>query len=236
MGSCGYNVKILITKARWYSEFQASESWVFSAHIYAHLGTITSIEDQWSPSSVLFLMNQWHQWVGDLDAWDHSPGFSRSDPLGWDVVRITPLGWGGWGSWAWDRFAQKIPQKTWILTLQCSFEVVEKNLKWRIHYHSDVAELGSALEQAEHPPYFFCIKDRHMLPTEVLKAVALQGGYFYEGLPSDPEKLLKHWRPSFILPLRNQWKFSHQPLINHESLATCEFPMIYWTSDFRQLP
>jgi hypothetical protein len=31
-----------------------------------------------------------------------------------------------------------------------------------------------------------------MLPTEVLKAVALQGGYFYEGLPSDPEKLLKH--------------------------------------------
>lgn len=37
-------------------------------------------------------MNQWHQWVGDLDAWDHAPGFSRSDPLGWDIVRITPLG------------------------------------------------------------------------------------------------------------------------------------------------
>ena len=76
---------------------------------------------------------------------------------------------------------------------QCSFEVVEKNLKWRIHYHTDVAELATALEQAEHPPYFFCIKDRHMLPTEVLKAVALQGGYFYEGLPSDPDEVAEDY-------------------------------------------
>ena len=70
-------------------------------------------------------------------------------------------------------------------------EVVEKNLKWRIHYHPDDAALASALEQAEHPPYFFCVKDRHMLPTEVLKAVAMQGGYFYEGLPGDAFSLFR---------------------------------------------
>lgn len=75
--------------------------------------------------------------------------------------------------------------------LKSFVKVVEKNLKWRIHYHTDVAELATALEQAEHPPYFFCIKDRHMLPTEVLKAVALQGGYFYEGLPSDAFSLFR---------------------------------------------
>ncbi len=70
-------------------------------------------------------------------------------------------------------------------------QVVEKNLKWRIHYHADVEALSSALEQAEHPPYFLCVKDRHMLPIEVLKAVAMQGGYFYEGLPSDAFSLFR---------------------------------------------
>lgn len=69
--------------------------------------------------------------------------------------------------------------------LKSFLRVVEKHLKWRIHYHSDAEALATGLRAAEYPPYFLCIKDRHLLPLDVLKAVAEQGGYLYEGLPSD---------------------------------------------------
>jgi len=69
--------------------------------------------------------------------------------------------------------------------LKSFLRVVEKQLGWRLHFHGDEAEMVSWLETAEYPPYFFCAKDRHLLPLSVLQAVNEQGGYFYEGLPSD---------------------------------------------------
>jgi len=69
--------------------------------------------------------------------------------------------------------------------LKSFLRVVEKRLGWRTHWHQDTQDLVDTLQAAEYPPYFFCAKDRHMLPLEVLQAVAEQGGYFYEGLPSD---------------------------------------------------
>ena len=109
--------------------------------------------------------------------------------------------------------------------------MVEKNLKWRIHYHADVTELASTLEQAQHPPYFFCIKDRHMLPTEVLKAVALQGGYFYEGLPSDPEKLLKTIVDFFVGKSMGIFMELSKPLIIYlliiDNVWRMDFPVFF---------
>merc|ERR1712167_522675 len=49
----------------------------------------------------------------------------------------------------------------------------------------------AALQGAEYPPYFFCMTDRHMLPLDVLRAVAEKGGYLYEGLPSDALTLFR---------------------------------------------
>jgi len=69
--------------------------------------------------------------------------------------------------------------------LKSFLRVVEKQLKWRLHFHSDETEMTSWLRASDYPPYFFCIKDRHVLPVTVLQAVAEQGGYFYEGLPGD---------------------------------------------------
>lgn len=75
--------------------------------------------------------------------------------------------------------------------LKSFLRVVEKRLGWRLHYYANSEELAAKLRAAEYPPYFFCVKDRHMLPLEVLKAVAEQGGYFYEGLPSDALSLFR---------------------------------------------
>ncbi|CAE7484566.1 unnamed protein product [Symbiodinium pilosum] len=75
--------------------------------------------------------------------------------------------------------------------LKSFIKVVEKHLGWRVHYHENTEALVQALTAAEYPPYFFCIKDKHLLPVEVLKVVAEQGGYFYEGLPSDPLSLFR---------------------------------------------
>jgi len=75
--------------------------------------------------------------------------------------------------------------------LKSFIRVVEKRLGWRVHYHADSDELASKLRDAEYPPYFLCIKDRHMLPVEVLRAVAEQGGYMYEGLPTDALSLFR---------------------------------------------
>ncbi|CAE7808684.1 unnamed protein product [Symbiodinium sp. CCMP2456] len=75
--------------------------------------------------------------------------------------------------------------------LKSFLKVVDKNLGWRVHYHEDTDMFVSSLKSAEYPPYFFCIKDKHLLPLEVLKAVAEQGGYMYEDLPSDPFSLFR---------------------------------------------
>jgi len=75
--------------------------------------------------------------------------------------------------------------------LKSFLRVVEKRLAWRLHYHADVAAMASALHASEYPPYFFCVKDRHVLPLDVLMAVAEKGGYFYEGLPTDALSLFR---------------------------------------------
>ncbi|CAE8682478.1 unnamed protein product [Polarella glacialis] len=75
--------------------------------------------------------------------------------------------------------------------LKSFLRVVEKRLGWRLHWHADVDVLASELRTSEYPPYFFGVKDRHMLPIEVLNAVVEQGGYFYEGLPSDALSLFR---------------------------------------------
>jgi len=75
--------------------------------------------------------------------------------------------------------------------LKSFVKVVDKNLGWRVHYHEDTDMFVSSLRSAEYPPYFWCIKDKHLLPLEVLKAVAEQGGYMYEDLPSDPFSLFR---------------------------------------------
>jgi len=75
--------------------------------------------------------------------------------------------------------------------LKSFLKVVEKHLGWRIHYHQDHDALVSVLAAQEYPPYFLCIKDKHLLPLEVLKVVAQQGGYLYEGLPADAFSLFR---------------------------------------------
>lgn len=75
--------------------------------------------------------------------------------------------------------------------LKSFLRVVEKRLGWRLHWHVDAEALAAWLRAAEYPPYFFCVKDRHMLPLEVLLAVAEQGGYLYEGLASDALSLFR---------------------------------------------
>ncbi|CAJ1427380.1 unnamed protein product [Effrenium voratum] len=75
--------------------------------------------------------------------------------------------------------------------LKSFIKVVEKQLKWRVHYHADAEQMVAALQHSEYPPYFFCVKDRRHLPIEVVKAVAEKGGYLYEGLPSDAFSLFR---------------------------------------------
>eukprot|EP00913_Durusdinium_trenchii_P001613 g1494.t3 len=75
--------------------------------------------------------------------------------------------------------------------LKSFVKVVQNQLQWRVHYHANAEALSMALEKSEYPPYFLCVKDRHMLPAEVLKAVAVQGGYFSEGFPSDAFSLFR---------------------------------------------
>jgi len=69
--------------------------------------------------------------------------------------------------------------------LKSFLRVVEKRLNWRLHFHADENDMAEALRASEYPPYFYCVKDRHLLPLPVLEAVASQGGYMYEGLPSE---------------------------------------------------
>lgn len=69
--------------------------------------------------------------------------------------------------------------------LKSFLRVVQRQLNWKVHFHADQASMVSWLESSEYPPYFYSVKDKHLLPLEVLQAVAAQGGYLYEGLPDD---------------------------------------------------
>lgn len=75
--------------------------------------------------------------------------------------------------------------------LKSFVKVVTKQLKWRVHYHANAQEMAEVLGTSPYPPYFLCVQDRHMVPLEVLQAVAKQGGYFYERLPSDGLSLFR---------------------------------------------
>jgi hypothetical protein len=75
--------------------------------------------------------------------------------------------------------------------LKSFLRVAEKRLKWKLHWHADDAEMATNLRSAEYPPYFYCVKDKHLLPLDVLHAVAEQGGYLYEDLPSDALSLFR---------------------------------------------
>jgi hypothetical protein len=69
--------------------------------------------------------------------------------------------------------------------------VVQKRLKWNVHFHADEQSFAALLRAGDYPPYFYCIKDKHLLPLDVLKAVAEKGGYFYEGMPTDALSLFR---------------------------------------------
>lgn len=75
--------------------------------------------------------------------------------------------------------------------LKSFLRVVEKQLGWNVHLHATPQDLAEALRTTEYPPYFFCVKDKHLLPVEVLRAVAEQGGYMYEGFPADALSLFR---------------------------------------------
>jgi len=75
--------------------------------------------------------------------------------------------------------------------LKSFLRVVDKQLGWRLHVHKDTEGLIAALRAADYPPYFIGIKDRHLLPLELLLTVAEQGGYLYEGLPADALSLFR---------------------------------------------
>lgn len=69
--------------------------------------------------------------------------------------------------------------------------IVEKRLKWQVIKHESNEDLASYIRNDKYPPYFFCLKDRHLLPLEVLMAVVDQGGYLYEGLPEEAVGLFR---------------------------------------------
>jgi len=63
--------------------------------------------------------------------------------------------------------------------------VVQKRLGWNVSWYETNEQLETAVRNSEYPPYFFCAKDRSLIPKELSLAVISRGGYFYEGLPSD---------------------------------------------------
>jgi len=74
--------------------------------------------------------------------------------------------------------------------LKSFLRVVEKRLGWQLHFHEDYDQLAQAVREAEYPPYFFAVKDKH-LHSNVLMAVAEKGGYMYEGIPGDALSLFR---------------------------------------------
>lgn len=75
--------------------------------------------------------------------------------------------------------------------LKSFLRVVEKRLGWRIHYHDGPDALAANIRASEYPTYFYCVKDKHLLPIDVLTAVVQQCGYVYEELPRDALSLFR---------------------------------------------
>jgi len=75
--------------------------------------------------------------------------------------------------------------------LKSFVRVVSKTLGWRVHWHVDTETCVKALEESTYPPYFYCVKDKHVLPREILDTVCDKGGYLYEGLPTDALTLFR---------------------------------------------
>jgi len=74
--------------------------------------------------------------------------------------------------------------------LKSFLKVVEKRLGWNLHFHDDYEQLSQAVREADYPPYFFAVQDRHLHP-DLCMAVAEKGGYLYEGLPGDALTLFR---------------------------------------------
>jgi len=75
--------------------------------------------------------------------------------------------------------------------LKSFFRVAEKRLGWRLHWHEDTDALIAAVQASEYPPYFVCVKDKHLLPVGLLHAVAEKNGYLYEGTPTDAVSMFR---------------------------------------------
>lgn len=112
--------------------------------------------------------------------------------------------------------------------LKSFLRVVEKHLGWRLHWHADTPELVASLRSSEYPPYFFCVKDKHLLPLEVLMAVAERGGYVYEGLPNDALSLFR------LLTATQAWTASVTEAQVPE--ATAELQRLWQTVGLREEP
>lgn len=77
----------------------------------------------------------------------------------------------------------KDPLKTFL-------RVAERTLGWKIHKHKTMRDLESSISSAECPPFFFAVKDRHLVPKEMVSAVAANGGYLYT-MPKDTLTLFR---------------------------------------------
>jgi len=75
--------------------------------------------------------------------------------------------------------------------LKSFLRVVEHRLGWKVCWHDDYDKLAATVRESEYPPYFFCTKDKHVLPLNLLTAVAENCGYIYEGLPTDALSLFR---------------------------------------------
>jgi len=75
--------------------------------------------------------------------------------------------------------------------LKSFLRVVEHRLGWKVCWHDDYDKLAATVRESEYPPYFFCTKDKHVLPLNLLTAVAENCGYVYEGLPTDALSLFR---------------------------------------------
>lgn len=75
--------------------------------------------------------------------------------------------------------------------LKSFLRVAEKRLGWRLHWHDDTEALVAAIGVSEYPPYFFCVKDKHLLSSNLLTAVAEKNGYLYESIPTDAVSIFR---------------------------------------------
>merc|ERR1712118_579670 len=61
--------------------------------------------------------------------------------------------------------------------LKSFLRVAQKRLGWKVHSHETTEELVEGIKSSEYAPYFYCVKERHMLAPEIISAVTERGGY-----------------------------------------------------------